>query len=428
MTASLLTRAGQRGPAGQGAARDLVAAGRDRALLWSANPGLGTLVTAARVLPAVTKVPRVGWVVTDPTLIRRMLLDHRNTSLLGEGGVGHLWAQVLGDWVYDAFDGAGHHDLRTRARDLFTEARATELVARVADPYLATVTARLRDGGPVDVADAGRVLVGRIVADLLGLDLRPFREQAATTGRDHDGNGCYRTIFGRGEELAGLALGTAADTTLDQETVRQAREIVTELTAGVPRAFAEASSDTLLGRARELGLTEREASGLAALLLVAGTETAASAMARTTALLADTGQVHRLAASTGQERDRLLTAAVREGLRVTTPAPVIGRHVTGPLTLGRRRLQAGDRVMALTYPANNRPGRFDLDREYLPENRQLWFGAGRHLCLGAPVARAEVRHLLQALLAAGPWRVTRRRAARRVLIPTYRELVVQSLR
>jgi len=57
-----------------------------------------------------------------------VLNDHRHFTLLGEGGVGHLWAQVLGDWVLDLFDGAGHHDLRTRARDLFTDATATALV------------------------------------------------------------------------------------------------------------------------------------------------------------------------------------------------------------------------------------------------------------------------------------------------------------
>ena len=59
----------------------------------------------------------------------------------------------------------------------------------------------------------------------------------------------------------------------------------------------------MLGRCRALGVTEQEATGLASLLLVAGTETAASAIARTTALLADTGQAARVAAATGTERD-----------------------------------------------------------------------------------------------------------------------------
>jgi cytochrome P450 len=112
---------------------------------------------------------------------------------------------------------------------------------------------------------------------------------------------------------------------------------------------------------------------------------------------------------------------------VTTPAPVIGRHVTREVTVGRRTLRPGDRVLNLTYVANTGPGGLDLDRPYLPEQRQLWFGAGRHLCLGAPLARAELTAFLTTLLAAGPWVVVRRAPARRVLIPTYRELVIRTL-
>jgi cytochrome P450 len=117
---------------------------------------------------------------------------------------------------------------------------------------------------------------------------------------------------------------------------------------------------------------------------------------------------------------------VREGLRVTTPAPVIGRAVRRDVTVAGRALRAGERVVLLTWTANTAPGGFDLDRGYLPENRQLWFGAGRHLCLGAPLARAELSALLGMLVADGrPWTVVRRRAARRALIPNYRELVIR---
>ncbi|CAN7317834.1 cytochrome P450 [Terrabacter sp. LjRoot27] len=422
--APALSRRTQARDVGTDHAAHRTAAGHERRVVWSADPRLGLLVTAARLGPRVVRLPHLGWLVRDPVLIRELLVDHRSTSLLGEGGVGHLWSQVLGDWVEDLFDGRGHHSLRTRARDLFTDAAAHDLVADAAGPVTELIGRRLREAGAVDVADLARVLVGRLVVAMLGIDAATFADEATAAGLDDDGWGVYRLVFARGEELAALALGTQSDTTLSADTVLRAQDILGDLTGGVPAAYRSSPGTTVLGRCRELGVTEQEATGLASLLLVAGTETAASAIARTTALLADTGQAARVSAATGAERDELLDVAVREGLRVTTPAPVIGRHVTKDVTLGGRRLRAGDRVLALTYVANTAPGAFDLDRPYLPDNRHLWFGAGRHLCLGAPVARAELRAVLTALADAGPWTVVDREPARGVLIPTYRRLVV----
>jgi cytochrome P450 len=409
-----------RGSAARAAAR------HERRVIWSANPSLGALVSVARLGPRIVRVPRLGWVVRDPVLIRELLVDHRSTSLLGEGGVGHLWSQVLGDWVEGLFDGSGHHSLRTRARDLFTEAAAHDLVTPAAAPVTALMAQRLFAGLAVDVADLARVLVGRVVVAMLGIDPTTFADEARAAGLDRDdGWGAYRLVFARGEELAALALGTQSDTTLSSETVDRAREILDSLTGEVPHAFRTSPESTVLGRCRALGVTEQEATGLASLLLVAGTETAASAIARTAALLADTGQAARLAAATGRERDELVEVAVREGLRVTTPAPVIGRHITRDVTVGGSLLRAGNRVLALTYVANTAPGALDLDRPYLPDNRHLWFGAGRHLCLGAPVARAELRQVVATLAGAGAWTVVQREAARGVLIPTYRRLLVR---
>lgn len=356
------------------------------------------------------RVPQLGWLVTDPVLARRVLNDGGHFTLLGEGGVGHLWAQVLGDYVYRIFDGAGHADLRTRARDLFTDAAVQPLVRRVFEPALDPAVRRLRDGGVVDVADLARVLVGRMMADLLGVDLPP----------DDAG---FRDLFGTGERLAQLALGSAASTELPPETITRARAIIGDLTRNVPRAYAEAGTDTVMGRCRELGLSLEETSGLAALMMVAGTETAATAMARTVALLHDTNQQQLLL-----DDPELMASAVREGLRVTTPAPLIGRGVSQDVTVHNARMRVGDRVLLLTYVANNKIGRFDLTRPYVPETRQLWFGAGRHLCLGAALARAEITRFLEALLSTGPLRIVARRPARGVLIPSYQRLLVTSSR
>lgn len=203
--------------------------------------------------------------------------------------------------------------------------------------------------------------------------------------------------------------------------VAEAREIVERMTAGIPAGYRDAPPGTLLGRCRELELGAEVTRGLASLLLVAGTETAATAMARAVALLHDHGRVDELLAAPDRVDD-----VVREVLRVVTPAPVIGRHVSAPVEIGGRRLEAGEQVLLLTYAANNAAGGFDPARDYVPETRQLWFGGGRHLCLGATLAKAEMAALLHALLRAGrPWRVVRRRPARRVLIPRYESLQIE---
>lgn len=381
-------------------------------LLRASQPALWALLAAGRtrLIHPVRRVPRLGWVVADPVLARQVLNDHRHFTLLGEGGVGHLWQQVLGDYVLRIFDGPGHADLRKRARDLFTEANSATLVDRVAGPAADALAADLARGRAVDVAETARTVVGRMMADLLGLRLPDDTPDTA-----------YRDVFATGERLAALALGSTASTHLPPAVVTEAKQIIDHLTRDVPEAFADAPATTLLGRCREAGLTLEESRGLTSLLLVAGTETAASAMSRTVALLHDTGAQHALLADA-----TLMPTAVREGLRVTTPAPVIGRHVSADVDLAGHRLRAGQRILLLTHTANNAAGPFDLTRPYDPDTRQLWFGGGRHLCLGAPVARAELTRMLTAVTASGrSYRVVERRYARKVLIPSYERLRIQ---
>jgi cytochrome P450 len=376
-------------------------------LLWEGNPALFALLEAGRFTGGICRVPRLGWVVSDPVLARRVLNDHAHFNMVGEGGVGHMWTQLFGAEMAQFFGGARHAGLRTRARDLFTEESARELVERSQGAYHAAMRERLADGETIDVADATRVLAGRMIAELLGLG----------PGTDDDA----RQVFGAGERLARLAMGTATSTELAPQTLDQARLIVSDITRGVEDGYRTAGPETILGRCREMDLGPDLTRGLATLLAIAGTETGASGTSRTVALLHDTGQQHALLADPA-----LMEGAVREGLRVASPAPVIGRHVAHDLELAGRRLRAGERIMLLTYVANNGAGPFDLTREYLPETRQLWFGAGRHLCLGAAVARVQVTRMLETLTAGDrPWRVESRRAARRVLVPSYASLRVR---
>lgn len=376
-------------------------------LLRSARPALPILNWLGQFARPLMKVPKLGWITADPRTARALLNDADHLTLLSEGGVGHLWAQILGDWVYDLFDGPGHHDLRTRSRELFTEKTSAAFVHRAWGDRLDTARVAFEAGEPLDLADLSRVLVGQMVCTLLGLP-----------ATDDDG---YHEIFRTGEELAATALGTTADTVLPPDKIARARQIVEKLTGHIDGVFETAHEDTIIGRCRSLGLTIQETKGLSTLLMVAGTETAASAMARTAALLYDTGEQHRLIAAPEHRDD-----AVREALRVTSPAPIIGRSVMADFTMAGRRLRAGERVVVLTWTANNLAGEYRIDRPYLPQNRQLWFGAGRHLCLGGPLARAELSAIVELLVGDGrPFRVVSRRYGTKVLIPAYAELVVQ---
>ncbi|WP_350346920.1 cytochrome P450 [Agromyces sp. G08B096] len=382
-------------------------------LLRAARPALPVLNWLGQFANPIMRVPKLGWITADPRVARALLNDPEHLTLLSEGGVGHLWAQILGDWVNDLFDGPGHHDLRTRSRELFTERTSRGFVERAWGDRLTVARAVFEAGEELDLADLSRVLVGRMVTALLGTPVDPSR-----------GDDAYREIFATGEELASIALGTTADTVLPPHKVEAARAIVERLTGHVDAAFADAPEDAVIGRCRELGLSLRETKGLATLLMVAGTETAASAMARTAALLADSGEQHRLIAAPEHRDD-----AVREALRVTSPAPIIGRAVLAALEIAGRTLRAGDRVVVLTWTANNLAGGFRIDRPYLPQYRQLWFGAGRHLCLGGPLAKAELGAIVDLLVGDGrPFEIVSRRYGRRVLIPAYASLVVRKRR
>ena len=388
----------------------LSARAHEHRLLSAARPALPFLNWLGTFARPLIKVPALGWITADPLTARAVLNDPDHFTLLSEGGVGHLWAQILGDWVYDLFDGPGHYDLRTRSRELFTERTSSGFVEKAWGSRLQTARDALEAGEQVDVADLSRILVGRMVVTLLGMPTP-------------DGDDGYREIFETGERLASVALGTTADTTLPPDVIANARSIVDELTGHIDAVFDTAPTDTVIGRCRELGLSVQETKGLSTLLMVAGTETAASAMARMVALLVDTGEQHRLIA------DRSLTeGAVREALRVTSPAPIIGRSVLADLDLGGRTLRAGERIIVLTWTANNVAGEYRIDRPYLPQNRQLWFGAGRHLCLGGPLAKAELGGMLDAVLGDGrPVEIVSRAYGRRVLIPAYRSLVVRKI-
>lgn len=94
--------------------------------------------------------------------------------------------------------------------------------------------------------------------------------------------------------------------------------------------------------------------------------------------------------------------AAEELIRLDTPTTHSGRYVTREAEIGGRRLLPGDRVALMWTSGSRDPDAFDGAGEYRPgrrPNRSLAFGTGIHTCVGAPLARLELKVGLEEFLA-----------------------------
>ena len=132
------------------------------------------------------------------------------------------------------------------------------------------------------------------------------------------------------------------------------------------------------------------------LFIAGGAETTRTVIARGLAVLAEHPDQWEAAAAD----PTLVPGLVEEVIRWVTPLNNMFRVVVTDDHIGEQPVQLGDRVM-LAYPSANRdetvfdePFRFDILRS---PNPHLAFGQGTHFCVGANLARLELRMLFGAL-------------------------------
>jgi cytochrome P450 len=144
-------------------------------------------------------------------------------------------------------------------------------------------------------------------------------------------------------------------------------------------------------------LDNRELRAFFNLLFPAGAETTRGSIAGgLLALIDNPGELERL-----RKDPQLMRSAIEEIVRWTSPSVYKRRTTTHDTELGGKLIRKGQKVTVWEMSANRDetafedPFRFDIGRD---PNLHVGFGLGTHFCLGANLARLEMRVMFEGLL------------------------------
>ncbi|GAF47459.1 cytochrome P450 [Rhodococcus wratislaviensis] len=276
-------------------------------------------------------------------------------------------------------DDPEHRKYRKPLQGWFTAKRMQEIEPSVRQ-IVTTLLDEIVDDKKGDLAGIAAAVPAMVIALILGLpekDWDWFREREATT---------LRLAQTGDKEGAGAAANDVLNylsATIEERRVNPQEDMLSDLAALA-----------IDGQV----ISHQEAVSLAFLLLGAGHETTVGGIG---------GLLYRVFQNP-DVRDQLIddptlvVAAVEEALRVETPLFGLGRMVTQDSTVDEVNIPAGDRVMLMWGSANRDPDVFEdpetfrLDRDN--SEKHIAFGAGIHRCVGAPLARLEMRVVLEEIL------------------------------
>ncbi|MFF3171716.1 cytochrome P450 [Streptomyces sp. NPDC057900] len=237
-----------------------------------------------------------------------------------------------------------------------------------------------------------------VIADMLGLDKA-----------DHDRfHGWYTTVIAFLGNLAGDPVVAAAGERTRQEFAAYMIPVIQQRRAAPGDDLLSALCAAEVDGVR---MSDEDIKAFCSLLLAAGGETTDKAIASIFANLL----THPEQLAAVREDRGLIDRAFAETLRYTPPVHMIMRQAATDVELGGGRVPAGSTVTCLIGAANRDasryrdPDRFDIFRTDLTATTafsaaadHLAFALGRHFCVGALLARAEVETGVNQLLDAMP--------------------------
>lgn len=135
---------------------------------------------------------------------------------------------------------------------------------------------------------------------------------------------------------------------------------------------------------------------LSVILMVAGNETTRNALAGGMQALIENPEERRKLI----ENPSLMTSACEEVVRYVAPVNSFSRTATADTELRGKEIKKGQQVLMVYKAANRDPEQFEAPNEFRVERnpQHVGFGLGNHFCLGANLARMELRVAIAELL------------------------------
>jgi cytochrome P450 RapN len=333
----------------------------------------------AEQAPIRVRMPYGGeaWLAIRHEDVRTVLADPRFSRAATVGqDVPRTQPLIQHDSSILGMDPPEHSRLRKLVAKAFTARHVEALRPRVQQIIDELIDTMITAGPPADLAESlAWPLPVTVICELLGV---PFAD---------------RDRFRAWTDLT-LAVDGPGVTT---EQIQDARTNLYSYLADLIAQRRVRPTDDLLGQlvlARDEGdrLSEQELVMFGVTLLVAGHETTANQTGNFVyTLLRDRRLWESLVAD-----PELVPAAVEELMRFIPlgASAAFARIATDDVQLGKQLVKAGEAVLVQIGSANRdesvfeRPDEIDFHR---PENPHVAFGHGVHHCLGAPLARLELR-------------------------------------
>lgn len=295
-------------------------------------------------------------------------------------------AEILGSDMVAAYDGERHGALRGLISRIFTPIRLKdneEYIERLADE----ITTEIVGKGQAEVInEVATPYVTLVIADLLGVpdeDMNAFRDAIDAGPPPFDMNAVDSTTPPEPSSFF-ITCGTFFYNYVTDRRQNPRDDIMTELANAT---FPDGTIPDDIELVKTMMF-----------LFGAGQDTTAKLLGNAIRYLAE----HPTLQKQLREDRSKVKPFIEEMLRSEGSVKATFRLARRKATIGGVEIPAGGRVIIFLAGANRDPARwedpdeFKLERERL--TRHVAFGQGLHTCIGAPLARTEVRAILHKLL------------------------------